>query len=367
MSNLTKTSSPKIRSWFQSRFRLASFGLVATVSIAALVTPLARYWWLADLVANLRVQLVIGMTFALVGLLILRSWRWLAVLGALTIWQTLAFSSAFTVINVIEFPQASAAHSASENGTPGTTLRVFLLNALTGNDQHDRIVEQIRQSNPDVIAILELSSALQQRLQAEFGNSYSTAICESQDDGNFGIGIWTRLPARDAGIFQLSLPGLPSAEVDVRVGDQWVHIVANHPLPPIGPGNFAERNRHLQLLAQRLREPHEQSANSVGDHRATLRKSQEQTSREATIVVGDLNLTPWSPWFDDLLATTHLTSAAAGRGLQPTWYRWPTLPFGLVLDHGLYSKELHCNSRTILSDCGSDHRAVVFEFSEAVL
>ncbi|MEO8269139.1 MAG: hypothetical protein ABI557_05435 [Aureliella sp.] len=69
------------------------------MSIAALLTPLARYWWFADLIANLRVQLVIGMTFALVCLLILRSWRWLVVLAALTGWQVIAFSSAFSFTN----------------------------------------------------------------------------------------------------------------------------------------------------------------------------------------------------------------------------------------------------------------------------
>lgn len=170
-------------------------------------------------------------------------------------------------------------------------------------------------------------------------------VSESQDDGNFGIGLWSRYPLSHERVFHLNAPILPSIEADIELPSSTIHFITTHPLPPIGTRNFGHRNQHLALLAQRVR------------------KQQQVTPSCSQILLGDLNLTPWSPLFEDFLASTGLQNAAAGRGLQPTWYRWPAFPFGLILDHGLHSRNMRCDQRIILSTNGSDHRALVFDFS----
>lgn len=83
------------------------------------------------------------------------------------------------------------------------------------------------------------------------------------------------------------------------------------------------------------------------------------------IVLGDLNLTPWSPLFSDLEASTELTRAGRGYGLTPTWYaKVGTFAMGLVLDHCLISDELQCVSHRVGADTGSDHRAVIVGLSD---
>lgn len=223
----------------------------------------------------------------------------------------------------------------------GDRVRVLLSNALTSNPHHDLIVNQIRASDPDLIVILELSNSLARTLQQEFASQHPYAIFEPQDTGNFGIGLWSRLPLTNAQIFTLNLDSIPSIAADIQIANQPVHVVATHPLPSIGSRYFAFRNEHLLQLSKRLK---------------------SQGTQIPKLVFGDLNLTPWSPIFHDFLAETGLKNAAAGRGLQPTWNRWPAFPFGLLLDHGLHSESLPCTSRTILPTNGSDHRAVVFEF-----
>ena len=47
--------------------------------------------------------------------------------------------------------------------------------------------------------------------------------------------------------------------------------------------------------------------------------------------VGDFNLTPWSPHFQDLLSRGDLRDSSLGRGIQNTWYKFPTLLCGLPL------------------------------------
>jgi hypothetical protein len=56
--------------------QLASFALLVGCGI----TLLAPVWWVADLVANLRVQLLIALSSMLVCCLLLRKWR-LAMIG----------------------------------------------------------------------------------------------------------------------------------------------------------------------------------------------------------------------------------------------------------------------------------------------
>ena len=304
-------------------------GLVAACSI---LTLSARYWWVADLIANLRVQLMIGMVGTIVLLLIMRRWRILVVVAALTMWQASAMRSAYITGHIV--PNQSAQR-----------FRVFLANVLTRNQNHDQIIAQIHAADPDVIAILELSSTLEASLQREFSATHAYFVSESQDDGNFGIGLWSRYPVSDARVFHLNAPIVASIEADIHLDSCSIQFTVTHPLPPVGGRNFDHRNRHLSLLAQRIR------------------KRQQIEPSCSQILLGDLNLTPWSPLFDDFLASTGLQSAAAGRGLQPTWYRWPAFPFGLLLDHGLHSGNLHCDERAILAANGSDHRAVVFDFS----
>ena len=44
------------------------------------------------------------------------------------------------------------------------------------------------------------------------------------------------------------------------------------------------------------------------------------------LLLGDLNLTPWSPYFERLLAGSGLRDSRDGRGLFPTWpVGWPPL------------------------------------------
>jgi len=308
----------------------------------------ARHFWVADLIANLRVQLIFGLLAVVVLSLILRRWRMATLVAAVTIWQVTWLTSAFqSAPNLRRSAEQTDTTAELTHAVLSPPLRVFLANVLTRNEHHDQIIAQIHQSDADAFGILELSSELNSTLNREFGETYKHVISESQDDGNFGIGVWSRYPLADARVFHLNSKWLPSIEADVEFNTQRYRLFATHPMPPLGARNFAHRNDHLALLAKRIQQQHH-----------------DQPGRPI-ILLGDLNLTPWSPLFSDLLESTDLQNAAAGCGLQPTWYRWNLFPFGLVLDHGLHSRDLSCIHRQVLPANGSDHRAIVFHFSSA--
>ncbi len=323
--------------------------LAGLVCLGAGVTLFARHFWVADIISNLRVQLILGLLGALAILFLLRRWRMVLVVTAVTIWQ------ASWLISAVQTSGNTTSNSTRPNAvTPADQpqqLRIYLANVLTKNRQHGHIASQIKQADPDVIVILELSSELNAALNREFGDSYKHTVSEPQDDGNFGIGLWSRFPLTDARIFHLNSQWLPSIETDVEFNSRRIRVFATHPIPPMGSRNFAHRNQHLELLSKRIQQQH------------------SNDPARPTLLLGDLNLTPWSPIFKDFCQSSGLENAAAGYGLQPTWYAGSALnaggsfPFGLILDHALCSKELSCDDRQILPANGSDHRALVYRFS----
>lgn len=308
--------------------RLMSMLCVTSTAISLL----ARNWWLADLIANLRIQLIIGLIFSLVCLICVRQKR-LAVCVMLALiwhcsWVTPYLFTAQKPVGV-------------------RPLKICTVNVLTRNSQHDKVLAVLKTADPDVIAVLELGTALESRFIEELSDLFPYRITQPSDDGNFGIGLWSKLPLQDETIFHLTVPLVPSISARVNWEGQVVRLLATHPIPPVNSRYFQARNRHLELLGERIR------------------KQSETKEEDATVVIGDLNLTPWSPWYQKFLTDADLDDCVGGdrmASLRPTWYRWPMFPFGLVLDHGFCRGTLICSSRNVLEDIGSDHRPVVLEF-----
>ena len=309
------------------------FQLTAMLCLGAtVISLLARHWWLADLIANLRIQLIIGLIVASVGLVVTRQSRLAGLVMLALIWHG-------SWIAPYLF--------ATQKPVGVRPLKVCVVNVLTQNLQHDKVLTVLKNADADVIAVLELGTDLESRLNEELGDRYQHRITEPSDDGNFGIGLWSKLPLQDEKIFHLTVPLVPSISAQVIWEGQPVRLFATHPIPPVNSRYFQARNRHLELLAEKVR------------------KKSETTEEPATIVVGDLNLTPWSPWYGKFLADAGLKDCIAGdrmASLTPTWYRWRLFPFGLVLDHGFCAGGLSCMSRKVLQDIGSDHRPVLLEF-----
>lgn len=325
----TSIASPKTRSrltdWFADWIAERTKALFCVGVLLTLFSFAARRHWLADLLANLRMQQVIGLLVLCTTFLLLRRWRWAVAAGAITLLHLPWFLSAI--------------EPTQRGGEPA--LSVMVANVLTSNPHHDRIVSQIKSQSPEVLAILELGTPLHLKLESELAKDYPYRVAVPQDLGNFGIGVYSKLPFQSEETFSLNIDNIPSVAVTVTKNGHHYHVIATHPLPPIGSTGFRDRNEHLSRLAERI-------AIHGGQHQ-----------EDSLIVVGDLNLTPWSPLMSDFEKTTKLRRAGRGFGFTPTWYfRKPTFPLGLVLDHGLISADLNCSEHIVCDSNGSDHRAI---------
>jgi endonuclease/exonuclease/phosphatase (EEP) superfamily protein YafD len=80
------------------------------------------------------------------------------------------------------------------------------------------------------------------------------------------------------------------------------------------------------------------------------------------ICVGDLNITPWSPYYRSFVERTKLVNVRNGFGLLPSW---PTFLFFkclmLPLDHCLVSDDIRVADAQTGEPIGSDHLPLIVE------
>ena len=300
---------------------------VSTMALAA-VTALsfaARSWWLADICANLRIQWLIGIAGTVLISVSFRYWKLFTLQFALAVANLWFVSSMW---------QSEPQTSTTE------LLTVTTVNVYSGNADFESITRVLQSQDADLVAVLELTSGLAGHLQQALSTTYPHAFVLPQNNGNFGIGLYSKHPFHSVAPRHFTVESIPSIVAEVKIAEQAITMIATHPLPPMGPNAFHHRNEHLRKLASFVRDL--QSAEP--DH--------------SIVVAGDLNLTPWSPIFTDFLDAGELRSFPRQHRLTPTWYRYNAFPFGLILDHVLTTDDLLCTDQTVGPYMGSDHRMV---------
>lgn len=303
---------------------------VAAVSTLALavftaLSLVARSWWVADICANLRIQWLIGIAGIAVSSILFRYWKLLTVQFAVAVLNLWFVSSTW---------KSEPAASARE------LLTVATVNVYSGNTNFETITRLIRQQDADLVAVLELTTGLAGHLQQALSTTHPYAFVLPQNNGNFGIGLYSKHPFDSVSPRYFTDETIPSIVANVKIAEQAVTMIATHPLPPMGPGAFHQRNEHLRMLA------------------AFVRNLQSAAPDTPVVVAGDLNLTPWSPIFADFLDAGKLQSFPRQHGFTPTWYRYNVFPCGLILDHVLATDDLKCIDQMVGPNIGSDHRMV---------
>jgi endonuclease/exonuclease/phosphatase (EEP) superfamily protein YafD len=312
--------------------------------VVVAIEPLARRFFLVDLVANLRLQLLIGLS--VVSSICLLRRRWID-LGLVV---TAIVVAAIPIFMGLTYNKATAPTVAKKDSS---RLTVTTLNILSHNRNVSAVIEHLRQTNSDVFALLEITTTWDETIRSEFRDSHPHQFSIPSDAGNFGIGLYSKYAFEKAN--ELNFSVVPSIEVTFR--DLPVRLVATHPIPPMSAKNFELRNQHLFALAEHLNTTEPLSFNeplsSSDSPSSTLDDS------KAMIVMGDFNLTPWAPIYRDWMEKLKLRRLAPDSRFQPTWYAGnPIWPRGLAIDHILVSDSLQPLEVKIGPDVGSDHRSV---------
>lgn len=283
---------------------------------------LGRFSWLLDLFSHFRVQYAIGLSVLGILLLVGRRPR------------TAATFLGFVCLNLaLILPLYLGGSTVKVDPRP--KLRVMLLNVNTRLGDPDRVREVIEAADPDILVLEEISSQWLSEL-AGLTTSHPHSLTEPRED-NFGIGLFSKLPLVEGEVVYIGNAEVPSIQATLRTADTDLYVFATHPLPPIGRDYSRWRNEQLSRLPDYVQ------------------------SNLPTLLLGDLNVTPWSYHFRRLLARSGLRDSTKGYGVQPTWpNRNPLLR--IPIDHCLHSEHIAIVNRQVGEDVASDHYPLIVDF-----
>ena len=294
------------------RFRLLAWFLLGLAAAPWALSLLARWWWFADLATHFRFQCLVGTGFLGVALLLARRWRPLAACGLLALlygWPMIGGIVQF--VKPIPYP------------------RVMTANVLVSNADAAPLLAHIAAVDPDVICFQEIDARWAAGL-APLHASYPYRRVLPRPDP-FGLAVFSKYPATFAAE---DVEGDPILRATVRRNDEddALTVFNVHVATPVRREWADRRNRTLRTIAAKV-----------------------AAVDGPVLVCGDLNCTPWSPHFADLLAAGGLRDPRRGGWSPPSW-RTSNPLLALPIDHLLPGGGARCWGLRSGPDIGSDHR-----------
>lgn len=310
------------------RGALDRFSLLFTAAVAlpAVAGFAARWWWGFELTSHFRLQYFWGLLIGTALLAIARQWRIAAAAGGL-----LAIHAAL----LAPFYLPAAARPAGTG-----RLRVLSLNVLGPSINFPRVIDFVRQADPDVAVFVEVTHRWGDELAA-LDDRWPYSYTHARSD-LFGVAIYSRIPFEARHIAALS-ESCPAIVAKIPIGEQPLTIFGVHPYRPLIGAGTVMRDRQLGVLADLV-------VDAGGP----------------VVVVGDLNATSWSPGFSDFIARSGLRDSRAGLGVQPTWPAPLPAPLRIPIDHCLVSSEITVLTRQAGPPVGSDHLPVIADLAIAI-
>lgn len=291
---------------------------------AALVLLLGQRWWLVDALAAFRahllVPLLVGAVLAVV--LAVRAPRRGALVGALVAVAMLGVDVAMVVPLL--------------NGRPadpgeGPTLTVAHVN-LQKIDGSVDLLPFLEREDVDLFVVLEAPPRWFERLERGGVPGYELI------EGPSSAYVVSRVPVRDIGDPDLGGNPRSTVELAVDVDGRALDLLAIHTSRPIRARGAEKRDEQLAAAATWAR-----------------------GRPDPVVVFGDLNATPWTRAFVELVDDADLRDSSRGFGLQPSW----PAAFGILgipIDQSLYRGDLVPVRRELGPTFGSGHRSLVVEY-----
>lgn len=297
--------------------------LALTLScLVELFVFLGKTWWFFELFTHYSAYYALLASLELLAFLLYKNWR-LALLAATLLAINLGTLSPY-------FHSETALQAQYAQNTP-SEKRILALNFYYENTHFEEFAELLAQENPDIFVIHEAGEQWREGMllfQEEYPYFYLT-----QKTGVHGILIASKTP----GLFQ-EIPLGHEVGLLFTPQEGSLHILGVHPLAPITQAYAKERNLQLQDLANYV------------------------NGKTHTLVIGDFNATPWSPYVKELLKETGLIDSRLNRGLIPTWHAH-SIVFHLPIDLALLTPDLAVNNFYASKALYSDHLPIVLELS----
>ena len=290
-----------------------------------IMTFLGRVWWGFELATHFRVQYIILFSILTVAMLFKRRWALLAISGTCMLIHLFAVLPVY--FNHLEKPAEQ----------PSEPIKILFSNVRGKNTHHDLVLNLISREAPDVVVLQEVNDNWIQSLEP-LDNTYPyrqvvrTKYYER-------LALFSRLPIMTSRNMSFGNYQVPTLIATLNFRNHRLTIYTAHLTSPTSPQDAQARNQELKLIASEI-----------------------NSAREPAILVGDLNITPWSPYFNDLMRSTGLKDSRDGFGIQASWPSYLP-PFLIPLDHCLVHPSIQVLDRRLGPYIGSDHYPILLELA----
>jgi len=281
-------------------------------------------YWLADIASNFQVQ------YAFSALILFSICLWKRTFPMAALSGLLFIFNANTLVDMVGSAQA-AVHAER-------TFKVYSANIYKSNNDLSKLNRELQKENPEIVLLLEVRSAHVEQMRPVMQSFPYRIVNTSFGESGIGIAFFSKFPILDYRLTKLSEHGNAIIEATLEINQKPVMFYGIHAQRP-SQENFNERKNQFLMLARQMK---------------------KQTM--PVIAAGDLNSTPFTPIFRQLLGISGLRDSRTGFGWQPSWPTYFPL-FWIPIDHILASPEVYVHRRATGSHIGSDHYPVFAELS----
>ena len=308
-------------------------GLIAFVTIWGWL-PLDN-WWVRG-VEFPRIQIMILGIIAWVGMLVFGAeWQ----LGQWLLFIVLSITLAFQLRMVLPYTKLWKKEVKNAKDKPEVEecqLKIMVSNVLTPNDETQKLVDLVKDKQPDILITLETDKKWETALnQIEADYPYTVKV---PLDNLYGMHLYSKLELIDPEVKYLMIDDIPSIHTQMRLqGGQIIWLYCLHPMPPSPTEADKSTTRDAELLM-------------VGKHI----KENNQTA----ILAGDLNDVAWSKTTRRFQRISGLLDPRIGRHFINTFHvKYPFLRW--ALDHIFHSACFTVVDIKRMLSIGSDHFPVM--------
>ncbi len=308
-------------------------GLITFVTIWGWL-PLDN-WWVRG-VEFPRIQIMILGIIAWVGMLVFGAeWQ----LGQWLLFIVLSITLAFQLRMVLPYTKLWKKEVKNAKDKPEVEecqLKIMVSNVLTPNDETQKLVDLVKDKQPDILITLETDKKWETALnQIEADYPYTVKV---PLDNLYGMHLYSKLELINPEVKYLMIDDIPSIHTQMRLqGGQIIWLYCLHPMPPSPTEADKSTTRDAELLM-------------VGKHI----KENNQTA----ILAGDLNDVAWSKTTRRFQRISGLLDPRIGRHFINTFHvKYPFLRW--ALDHIFHSACFTVVDIKRMPSIGSDHFPVM--------
>ncbi len=307
---------------------LLLLGIIGT-ALLSLVSYLGNNI-VSELLSHFKLQYLV-ISLLLFGLILLARKKSLIIIGLLCV--------SIILIEIIPWyiPQAKV------GGDNIGKMRVFLSNVHTENQSYPKVLSLVREQRPDVAVFIEVNDAWVKELES-LNDILPYSVAKANTD-NLEIAVFSQLPLENTSVEFFGDTKKGTILGDLTINGQIVSLIATHPRPPVKPEWFQSRNKQLKDISQYIHQ-----------------------LKTPVLMVGDLNITMWSPYYKSFVRQTGLRNARQGFGILPTWPSKSSLSpvpatiaplLSIPIDHCLISPKIKVVNIRTGPNVDSDHLPVI--------